>query len=123
MSENTVSAALRRMGYGSNDMTGHGFRAMASTLLNELGWKADAIERQLAHAERNRVRASYNHAQLLPERRKMMQAWAHYLKALKRRKVKLSPDRSGKSRDCRRGRSVILRAEEVLKLPGPASSG
>ena len=84
MSENTVNAALRRLGYGTDQMTGHGFRAMASTLLNEQGWKPDAIERQLAHAERNRVRASYNHAQLLPERRKMMQAWADYLDVLKR---------------------------------------
>lgn len=91
MSENTVNAALRRMGYGSDEMTGHGFRAMASTLLNEQGWKPDAIERQLAHAERNKVRASYNHAQFLPERRKMMQAWADYLDMLKCNESKVVP--------------------------------
>jgi integrase len=74
MSENTVNAALRRLGYGTDEMTGHGFRSMASTLLNEQGWHRDAIERQLAHAERDTVRAAYNYAEHLPERRKMMQA-------------------------------------------------
>jgi integrase len=83
MSENTVLAALRRMGYATDQMSGHGFRAMASALLNEQGWNRDAIERQLAHAERNRVRASYNFAEHLPERRKMMQAWADYLDRLR----------------------------------------
>ena len=83
MSENTVLAALRRMGYTKDEMTGHGFRSMASSLLNELGWNRDAIERQLAHAERNAVRAAYNFAEHLPERRKMMQAWADYLDQLK----------------------------------------
>jgi integrase len=81
MSENTVNAALRRLGYSREQMTGHGFRSMASTLLNEQGWNRDAIERQLAHAERNEVRAAYNYAEHLPERRKMMQAWADYLDA------------------------------------------
>ncbi|WP_029457263.1 tyrosine-type recombinase/integrase [Solidesulfovibrio alcoholivorans] len=83
MSENTVLAALRRMGYTKDEMTGHGFRSMASTLLNELGWNRDAIERQLAHAERNAVRAAYNFAEHLPERRRMMQSWADYLDTLK----------------------------------------
>ena len=83
MSENAVLAALRRMGYGKDEMTGHGFRSMASTLLNEQGWHRDAIERQLAHAERDNVRAAYNYAEHLPERRKMMQAWADYLDSLK----------------------------------------
>lgn len=83
MSENTVTAALRRLGYTKEEMTGHGFRSMASTLLNELGWNRDAIERQLAHAERNNVRAAYNFAEFLPERRKMMQAWADNLDALR----------------------------------------
>ena len=83
MSENTVNAALRRLGYSNDDMTGHGFRSMASTLLNEQGWNRDAIERQLAHAERDSVRAAYNYAEHLPERRKMMQAWANYLDGLK----------------------------------------
>jgi integrase len=82
MSENTINAALRYMGYDKQTMTGHGFRSMASTLLNEQGWHRDAIERQLAHAERDKVRASYNYAEHLPERRKMMQAWANYLDRL-----------------------------------------
>jgi integrase len=83
MSENTLNAALRRLGYRRDEMTAHGFRAMASTLLNEQGWPVDVIERQLAHAERNKVRAAYNRAEYLPERRKMMQAWADYLDALR----------------------------------------
>ena len=83
MSENTVNAALRRMGYTKEEMTGHGFRSMASTILNEEGWNRDAIERQLAHAERNSIRAAYNFAEFLPERRKMMQAWADLLDGLK----------------------------------------
>lgn len=84
MSENTVNAALRRLGYSKDEMTGHGFRAMASSRLNEMGWKPDAIERQLAHAESNKVREAYAHAaQYLDERRRMMQAWADYLDSLK----------------------------------------
>jgi len=83
MSENTVNAALRRMGYEKSDICGHGFRSMASTLLHEQGWKSDVIERQLAHRESNKVKAAYNHAQYLPERRKMMQSWADYLDALR----------------------------------------
>ena len=83
MSNNTVNAALRRLGYSKEEMTGHGFRAMASTILHEQGWPSDVIERQLAHSEGNSVKAAYNHAQHLPERRKMMQAWADYLDALK----------------------------------------
>lgn len=83
MSENTVNGALRRLGYTTEEMTAHGFRSMASTLLNEQGWNRDAIERQLAHAERNNIRATYNYAEYLPERRKMMQSWADYLDQLK----------------------------------------
>jgi integrase len=82
MSENTVNAALRRLGYTSDEMTGHGFRSLASTNLNEQGYHPDLIELQLAHAERNQVRAAYNKAQRLPERRKTMQAWADYLDGL-----------------------------------------
>jgi len=84
MSENTVNAGLRRLGYSKDEMTGHGFRSMASTLLNEQGWHRDAIERQLAHAERDSVRAAYNYAEHLPERKKMMQFWADYLDGLKK---------------------------------------
>ncbi|WP_461209469.1 tyrosine-type recombinase/integrase [Desulfocurvus sp. DL9XJH121] len=83
MSNNTINAALRRLGYSGDEMTGHGFRSMASTILNEQGWPPDVIERQLAHAERNKVRAAYNHAEHLPQRRKMMQSWADYLDGLK----------------------------------------
>lgn len=83
MSENTVNAALRRLGYSKEEMTGHGFRGMASTNLNEQGWSSDVIERQLAHSEKNSVRAAYNHAEYLPQRKKMMQAWADYLNLLK----------------------------------------
>ncbi len=82
MSENTINAALRRMGYDKDEMTAHGFRSMASTLLHEHGWAHEVIERQLAHAERNKISAAYNFAQHLPERRKMMQWWADYLSGL-----------------------------------------
>jgi integrase len=78
MSENTILYALYRMGYHSR-ATGHGFRSTASTILNENDFPPDVIERQLAHSERDKVRAAYNHAQYLPERRKMMQWWADYL--------------------------------------------
>jgi integrase len=84
ISENTINAALRRIGYSGDQFTGHSFRSMASTLLNEHGWPRDAIERQLAHGERNKVRAAYNHAQYLSERREMMQAWADYLDKLRK---------------------------------------
>jgi integrase len=83
MSDNTINAALRRLGYSSEEQTGHGFRTMASTLLNEQGFPPDVIEQQLARSERNKVRAAYNKAQRLPERRKMMQAWANYLEGLR----------------------------------------
>jgi integrase len=78
LSENAVLFALYRMGYRGT-MTGHGFRALASTCLNEMGWSPDVIERQLAHVERNQVRAAYNRAQYLDDRRRMMQAWADFI--------------------------------------------
>lgn len=81
MSENTILFALYRMGYRSK-MTGHGFRGIASTALNEMGYRADVIERQLAHMERDGVRAAYNHAQYLSERTTMMQHWSDYLDAI-----------------------------------------
>lgn len=84
MSENTITAALRRMGYSGDEMTGHGFRSTAATRLNEMGWNADAIERQLAHAESNKVREAYTHAaQYLDDRKRMMAAWADYLDGLR----------------------------------------
>jgi len=83
MSENTVNGALRRLGYAKEEMTGHGFRSLASTLMNEEGWPPDLIELQLAHTEPNKVRAAYNGAKRLEERRKMMQAWADHLDTLR----------------------------------------
>lgn len=85
ISENTLNAALRRLGYGSDAMSAHGFRAMAATRLNEMGrWNADAIERQLAHEESNAVRGAYTHgAEYWSERVSMMQAWADYLGELR----------------------------------------
>ncbi|MBI5785186.1 MAG: tyrosine-type recombinase/integrase [Rhodocyclales bacterium] len=83
MSENTVNAALRRLGYTTDEMCGHGFRSTASTLLHEMGYQHAVIERQLAHAERNKVAAAYNFAEYLPERRKMMSEWADYLDQLR----------------------------------------
>ena len=81
ISNNTMLFALYRMGY-KGKMTGHGFRAVASTILNETGFTPDAIERQLAHCERNEVRGAYNRAEYLPERKKMMQFWADHLDKL-----------------------------------------
>ena len=82
MSENAITAALRRMGY-ADQMTGHGFRSIASTMLNERGFNSDAIEAQLAHTAASKVRGAYNRAKYLEDRRKMMQAWADHLDALK----------------------------------------
>lgn len=79
MSNATLTNALRRMGYSGEEMQVHGFRHMASTLLHELGFSTQVIEKQLDHDDANRVRAVYNHAEYLPERRKMMQVWADYL--------------------------------------------
>jgi len=87
LSENTLNAALRKLGYAKEEMTSHGFRSMASTLLNEQGWPPDAIERQLAHCEENGVRAAYNYAEYLPQRREMMQAWADYLQVLRAQSI------------------------------------
>jgi integrase len=84
MSENSVNAALRRMGYPQNEMTGHGFRAMARTLIDEvLGIRPDFIEHQLAHAVKDPNGRAYNRTAHLVERRKMMQQWADYLDKLK----------------------------------------
>ena len=84
MSENTINDALRTLGYTDDEMTGHGFRTVASTLLNEDGtWRADAIERQLSHQEDDEVRGAYNAAEYLAERRRMMQAYADKLDVLR----------------------------------------
>ena len=83
MSEATVLAALRRMDYSKEQMSAHGFRGMASTLLHEHGFDHTVIERQLAHSERNKVSAAYNHSEYLAERRRMMDWWADYLDNLR----------------------------------------
>jgi integrase len=83
LSDMTVGAALRALGYPGNVMTPHGFRAMATSLLSERGWSAEVIERQLAHVEGNKVRAAYHRSEHLEERRRMMQEWADYLDELK----------------------------------------
>ncbi|KUR78806.1 integrase arm-type DNA-binding domain-containing protein [Novosphingobium sp. Fuku2-ISO-50] len=85
MSENTINAGLRRLGYASNEMTAHGFRAMASTLLNESGkWSPDAIERALAHGDSDKVRAAYHRGAHWQERVEMAQWWSDYLDALRK---------------------------------------
>jgi integrase len=84
ISENTLNAALRRMGYDTRtEMTAHGFRSLASTLLNERGIHPDLIELQLAHKERNKVRSAYNRAERLKERNQLMQDWSDYLDELR----------------------------------------
>ena len=80
LSNNTLLFALYRLGY-KGKMTGHGFRAVASSALNEAGYRADVIERQLAHKEPNKVRAAYNRTEYLPERRTMMRQWADMVDA------------------------------------------
>ena len=83
LSDGTVRIALRSLGFGKDQLTPHGIRGMASTWANEAGWNRDVIERQLAHVERNAVRGAYNHAEYLDERRRLMQAWADHLDALR----------------------------------------
>jgi integrase len=83
MSENTINAALRRMGYSKDELTAHGFRRTASTLLNEMGWNGDWVERQLAHLDGDQVRRVYNAAEYLPDRIRMMQSWADELDRLR----------------------------------------
>ena len=86
MTATTLNRALERLGLngkGSIGFSAHGFRATASTILNELSYRSDVIERQLAHAERDKVRASYNRAEYMDERKAMMQAWADYLDGLR----------------------------------------
>ena len=82
--------ALRSMGFTAEEMTAHGFRASASTILHEMGFKTEVIEMQLAHKDKNTVRASYNHARYLKDRKKMLQKWADYLEKLKNEKTKTS---------------------------------
>jgi integrase len=94
MTATTLNRALERMGFTGKDGIGfsaHGFRATASTMLNEIGCRADVIERQLAHRERNKVRASYNQAEYLGEWRAMMQAWANLIDEMAKEEKKGHP--------------------------------
>ena len=85
MSENTVNAALRRLGFAHDEMTGHGFRSAASSMLNEAGpWNADAIERQLAHVDNDSVRRAYARADFWEERVRMMTWWAERCEEMRR---------------------------------------
>ncbi|MDR3214308.1 MAG: integrase arm-type DNA-binding domain-containing protein [Azoarcus sp.] len=86
MTATTINRALERMGY-LGKFSGHGFRSTASTLLHEMGWRSELIERQLAHAERDKVKAAYNHAEYMPERREMMQAWSDWIDELASLKI------------------------------------
>lgn len=88
LSENTFNAALRRLGYSKEEMTAHGFRAAASSILNESGqWNADAIEAQLAHLESNSIRRAYARAEFWDERVRMMQWWADRLDNMRESKA------------------------------------
>ena len=100
MSENTINAALRRLGYEKSEMTGHGFRSAASSILNESGqWNADAIERQLAHVDNDSMRRAYARADFWEERVKMMCWWADFLDAM--RGDAATPDGGAENRvDC-----------------------
>jgi integrase len=82
-----INSALRRLGYRSDEATAHGFRTTASNLLAELGFGSDVIELQLAHSLPGRLRRIYNHAQYVPERTQMMQAWSDYLDRLRGRRT------------------------------------
>jgi integrase len=96
MSENTLNAALRRMGYSNDDMTSHGFRSTASTLLNESGkWSVDAIERALAHGDAGTVRAAYHRGAHWQERVLMAQWWSDYLDRLRVGGQVIPLDRAG----------------------------
>ncbi len=96
MSENTVNAALRALGFGQEEMTAHGFRAMAATLLNEIGrFNPDAIERQLAHMENNGVRRAYTRGEYWNERVALMQFWSDELDRLRDGARVLKPNFGG----------------------------
>ena len=97
MTARRLNYALERMGFngkGTIGFSAHGFRATASTMLNEAGFQPDVIERQLAHKERNSVRAAYNQAEYLSERRKMMQQWADMIDAMRNPENKLAAEQS-----------------------------
>ena len=92
--------ALRRMGYQGR-MTGHGFRTLASTILNEKGYAPDVIERQLAHEDSDKIRSAYNRAEYLLERKKMMQDYADILDGMKSQKNNVTKIKQGSQNDRR----------------------
>jgi len=98
MSATTINRALEHMGYASGLWTGHDFRATASTRLHEMGFHSEWIERQLAHVEENKTKAAYNHAEYLPERRKMMQDWADWIDQIPEKGVAITPPESAEKR-------------------------
>ena len=100
ISNGAVLMALRRMGY-QGKMTGHGYRALASTILNEKGYPPDVIERQLAHEDEDKIRSAYNRAEYLLERKKMMQDYADYLDAV----LQQAPDKIVKA-DFSKGKTL-----------------
>ena len=92
MSDNCLNSALRRLGYDKTEMTAHGFRALACSLLNESGqWNPDAIERQLGHCDQNEVRRAYARAEYWEERTRMMQWWSNHLISLLQQHRKPAP--------------------------------
>lgn len=93
LSENTFNSAMSRMGF-KGSATAHGFRALFSTVANECGWNQDVIERQLAHKERNKIRAAYHRSTYMPERASLLQWWADYLEARKAGKAPKMPNRA-----------------------------
>jgi len=95
MTATTLNHALKCMGYGGR-FSAHGFRATASTMLNEMRYPTDYIERQLAHAERDKTRASYNRAEYLSERKEMMQAWANMIDTMAKTVNKITPIKHGR---------------------------
>jgi integrase len=115
MSNNTMLYALYRLGYHSR-ATVHGFRATASTALNEMGFRADVIERQLAHQEKNSVRAAYNRAEYLSERRAMMTQWANHLDAILSRKIADSMGESLNPTETRLRRSGAIDKKREAKF-------
>ena len=124
MSDNAVLAAMRRMGIGKEEMTGHGFRAVARTILDEvLGFRPDFIEHQLAHAVRDPIGRAYNRTAHLPERRKMMQKWADYLDKLKAGNWSGSINRAKQSRAGEISGEVDCRQRQAERMSRPSSPG
>jgi integrase len=106
MSDNTLNAALRAMGYAADEMTAHGFRATARTILHErLGFSPDVIEAQLAHSVSDSLGRAYNRTEFVEQRRKMLQAWADYLEKLRLDVNATTKSESARSKRARRSDS------------------